>query len=148
MEIIQANRKESDTFRRDVNAIDVTISTNENGAFLKVYFGANVKHAKMYVLGYEKVTPVLVPVKQDGYRVNDSHQNGAGTMRFKLADDSLDIFGREIATKVRENIEWETELIRRIHKNENTDDMGHDTPYGDIELTGYIDNELYVWIEL
>ena len=147
MEIIQMNKPENNDFSKYANAVIVTITTNEKDAFLKVYFGNNVKRAKMYVLGYEKVKPVLVPVERDGYRVNNCYANRAGTMRFKLASGSLSIFGTDIVKKVQENIEWEAELSRRIKSGENTDDMGDNTPNGDIELTGRIDDELRVWIE-
>lgn len=148
IEIIQTpETRQENLYKPDPDVIEITISTRDSGAFLKVYFGANIKREKQYVLGYESAKPVLVPVEQGGYSVSNRAMNGSGTMRFKLTDGALDIFGAETARKIRENIDWHTELVRRIHAGENTEDMGNNPPNDEPELIGRIDDELRVWIE-
>lgn len=148
MKIIQTKTPDNYAPVKDPDAIDVKITTNPSGAFLNVYFGANVTRASMYVLGYESGKPVLVPVEQGGYKVNNRNIGQSATMRFKLTDGAIKIFGADNAAKINENIEWEFELCRRIENHENYDDMSDNSPNENLEFCGIIDEQKRVWIEI
>lgn len=71
MEILQTKEAVQSVNKRDSNSVEAYIRTKANGAYLTVYFGANVTHAKMYVVGVDNGKPVLVPAEQGGYSVSN-----------------------------------------------------------------------------
>lgn len=148
MEIIQENKPENRRYFKDPDSVEVNLYVRNGSVYLKVYFGANVKTARMYVLGYDNSKPILVPVNSGGYKVARVRPNQAGMLRFKLIGHSLDYFGDEIANAIREDIDWEDELDRRLEKNEPYDDLGSNPPNGAVELTGKVDGNKRVLIEI
>ena len=151
MEILQTKEAAENVYKRDPNTVEAYIRTNANGAYLTVYFGANVTHAKMYVVGVDNGKPVLVPAEQGGYGVSNRHPGQAGTMRFKLADNVLDVFGADVAAGLRSDIRADLEIkirLSNLKADDNPDSVYDGLPeeYGDVDLTATIDDSMRVWL--
>jgi len=151
MEIIQTNEPGKSVYTRDPDAVEVTLGERSLSARIRVYFGANVKRAKMYALGRDNGQPVLVPVEQNGYKVNNRYTNGAGSVSFNLNDSAIDLFGVKIASMLTADINRAVEVERRYanFKGSDFDSIYAGLPEcnGDIELQATVDDNLCVRID-
>lgn len=115
-------------------------------AFLHVYFGGKVNRAEYYALGQSKGIPVLVPLKKEGgYKVRKISQSNAGYLQFKLTNEGLNAFGKDVVDSIRYDIEAYAKYCR-LSKEERLSN-----PCPEIEdeyiFSGQIDDKQQVWIK-